>query len=133
MNHYALTNCVIYTGEQVLYQHALVVKEDKIDSIVLEENLPLDLQKIDLKGANLSAGFIDLQLNGCGGVMFNEEITTRTLEIMQETNLRSGTTSYLPTFITSPDEGVKQAVAVMREYLSKHKTKHSACIWKDLI
>lgn len=123
MNHYALTNCVIYTGEQVLYQHALVVKEDKIDGIMLEEKLPSDIEKIDLNGANLSAGFIDLQLNGCGGVMFNEEITVRTLEIMQETNLRSGTTSYLPTFITSPDEGMKQAVSVMREYLAKHKNQ----------
>ncbi|MDD0824075.1 N-acetylglucosamine-6-phosphate deacetylase [Mannheimia sp. AT1] len=123
MNHYALTNCVIYTGEKVLYQHALVVKDDKIESILLEENLPQTLEKIDLNGANLSAGFIDLQLNGCGGVMFNEEITVRTLEIMQETNLRSGTTSYLPTFITSPDEGMKQAVSVMREYLAKHKNQ----------
>ncbi|AWW34094.1 N-acetylglucosamine-6-phosphate deacetylase [Mannheimia varigena] len=123
MTYYALTNCVIYTGEEVLYQHALVVKDDKIAEITLEENLPSDLEKIDLAGANLSAGFIDLQLNGCGGVMFNEEITTRTLEIMQETNLRSGTTSYLPTFITSPDEGMKQAVSVMRDYLAKHKNQ----------
>lgn len=123
MNHYALTNCVIYTGEQVLYQHALVVKDDKIEAITLEADLPQYLEKIDLGGVNLSAGFIDLQLNGCGGVMFNEEITIRTLEIMQETNLRSGTTSYLPTFITSPDEGMKQAVVIMREYLSKHKNQ----------
>lgn len=123
MNHYALTNCVIYTGESILYQHALVVNEDKIVQIVREEDLSISIEKIDLNGANLSAGFIDLQLNGCGGVMFNEEISVRTLEIMQETNLRSGTTSYLPTFITSPDEGMKQAVSVMREYLSKHKNQ----------
>lgn len=123
MNYYALTNCVIYTGEDVLYQHALVVKDDKVEAILFEANLPHTLEKVDLNGANLSAGFIDLQLNGCGGVMFNEETTIRTLEIMQETNLRSGTTSYLPTFITSPDEGMKQAVSVMREYLAKHKNQ----------
>lgn len=120
MNHYALTNGVIYTGEKVLYQHAVVVKDDKISAIVPQEALPADLAQIDLDGANLSAGFIDLQLNGCGGVMFNEDISVRTLEIMQETNLKSGTTSYLPTFITSPDEGMKQAVQVMREYLAKY-------------
>lgn len=123
MNHYALTNSVIYTGEKVLYQHAVVIKEDKIAAVVLENELPATLEKIDLQGANLCAGFIDLQLNGCGGVMFNEDISVRTLEIMQETNLKSGTTSYLPTFITSPDEGMKQAVQVMRDYLAKHQNQ----------
>ncbi|KAE9540137.1 N-acetylglucosamine-6-phosphate deacetylase [Ursidibacter maritimus] len=123
MSHYALTNCVVYTGNDVLYQHAVIVKDDKIDAIVHQQELPKDLDKIDLKGANLSAGFIDLQLNGCGGVMFNEDISVRTLEIMQETNLKSGTTSYLPTFITSPDEGMKQAVQVMRDYLAKYKNQ----------
>ncbi|WP_373767132.1 N-acetylglucosamine-6-phosphate deacetylase [Glaesserella sp.] len=121
MNHYALTNCVIYTGDAVLYQHAVIVNHDKIEAIVHQQQLPKELRQIDLEGANLSAGFIDLQLNGCGGVMFNEDISVRTLEIMQEANLKSGTTSYLPTFITSPDEGMKQAVQVMREYLTKHK------------
>ncbi|MGX2968277.1 N-acetylglucosamine-6-phosphate deacetylase [Ursidibacter sp. B-7004-1] len=123
MSHYALTNCVIYTGNDVLYQHAVIVKDDKIDAIVHQQELPKELDKIDLNGANLSAGFIDLQLNGCGGVMFNEDISVRTLEIMQETNLKSGTTSYLPTFITSPDEGMKQAVQVMRDYLAKYKNQ----------
>lgn len=123
MNHYALTNSVIYTGEKVLYQHAVIVNGDRIDAIVEEKDLPAGITKIDLKGANLSAGFIDLQLNGCGGVMFNEDISVRTLEIMQETNLKSGTTSYLPTFITSPDEGMIQAVQVMRDYLAKYKNQ----------
>lgn len=123
MNQYALTNCVIYTGSDVRYQHAVIVEGDRIAAIVPQQDLPPDLDKIDLKGANLSAGFIDLQLNGCGGVMFNEEISVRTLEIMQETNLKSGTTSYLPTFITSPDDGMKQAVQVMREYLAKYQNQ----------
>ncbi|EJS89931.1 N-acetylglucosamine-6-phosphate deacetylase, partial [Pasteurella multocida subsp. multocida str. Anand1_cattle] len=72
---------------------ALVVDGDKISAILPVEDVPENLQKIDLQGNNLTAGFIDLQLNGCGGVMFNEDISVKTLEIMQETNLKSGTTS----------------------------------------
>ena len=72
---YALTNCVIYTGFDVLYQHAVIVEHDKIEAVVFEKDLPKDLPIVDLQGANLTAGFIDLQLNGCGGVMFNEETT----------------------------------------------------------
>lgn len=123
MNHYALTNCVIYTGKQVLYQHSVVVQGDKIVEIVPQENIANTLPTIDLQGANLCAGFIDLQLNGCGGVMFNEETSIRTLEIMQETNLKSGCTSYLPTFITDTDEGMKRAVQTMREYLSQYQNQ----------
>ena len=123
MKKYALTNAVIYTGEKVLYEHAVVIENGLIQAVILAKDLAKEIPTVDLNGANLSAGFIDLQLNGCGGVMFNEEISVNTLEIMQATNLKSGTTSYLPTFITSPDEGMKQAVAVMREYLSKHQNQ----------
>ncbi|WP_424405615.1 N-acetylglucosamine-6-phosphate deacetylase [Pasteurella sp. PK-2025] len=118
---YALTNAVIYTAKAVLYGHAVMIDGEKISAVISEQDLPDGITRIDLKGQNLTAGFIDLQLNGCGGVMFNEDISVRTLEIMQETNLRSGTTSYLPTFITSSDDGMKQAVQVMREYLSKYQ------------
>ena len=65
---YAFTNGVIYTAKEVLYGHAVVVEDDRIKAVVREEALPEDLQRIDLKGNNLTAGFIDLQLNGCGGV-----------------------------------------------------------------
>ena len=123
MKKYALTNAVIYTGEKVLYEHAVVIENGLIQAVILEKDLAKEMPTVDLDGANLSAGFIDLQLNGCGGVMFNEDISVNTLEIMQATNLKSGTPSYLPTFITSPDEGMKQAVAVMREYLSKHQNQ----------
>ena len=123
MKKYALTNAVIYTGKKVLYEHAVVIENGLIQAVILEKDLAKEMPTVDLDGANLSAGFIDLQLNGCGGVMFNEDISVNTLEIMQATNLKSGTTSYLPTFITSPDEGMKQAVAVMREYLSKHQNQ----------
>jgi N-acetylglucosamine-6-phosphate deacetylase len=64
-----------------------------------------------------------VQLNGCGGVQFNdtaEAVTVDTLEIMQKANEKSGCTSYLPTLITTSDDLMKQGIAVMREYLAKH-------------
>ena len=120
---YAFTNGVIYTGHEILYGHAVIVENDLIKEVVPEEELPHGIQQVNLNGNNLTAGFIDLQLNGCGGVMFNEQTTVETLEIMQATNLKSGTTSYLPTFITSPDEGMKSAVKVMRDYLAKYRNQ----------
>ena len=120
---YAFTNGVIYTGYEILYGHAVIVENDLIKAVVPEEELPHGIQQVNLNGNNLTAGFIDLQLNGCGGVMFNDQTSVETLEIMQATNLKSGTTSYLPTFITSPDEGMKSAVKVMRDYLAKYRNQ----------
>ncbi|MFY1027289.1 N-acetylglucosamine-6-phosphate deacetylase [Actinobacillus seminis] len=120
---YALINSVTYTGREVLRDYAVVVEQDKIKAIIPQQDLDKDIEAIDLKGNNLTAGFIDLQLNGCGGVMFNDQTSLQTLEIMQETNLKSGTTSFLPTFITSPDEDMKNAVKIMREYLAKYKNQ----------
>lgn len=120
---YALVNSVIYTGTEVLRDYAVIIEKDKIQQVLPVSRLPAEMKTVDLQGNNLTAGFIDLQLNGCGGVMFNDQTSVETLEIMQATNLRSGTTSYLPTFITSTDENMKSAVKIMRKYLTKHKNQ----------
>ncbi|HGS4438981.1 TPA: N-acetylglucosamine-6-phosphate deacetylase [Vibrio cholerae] len=117
---YALTNCKIYTGNDVLVKHAVIINSDKIEAVYPIESLPSEMNVVDLNGANLSPGFIDLQLNGCGGVMFNDEITAETIDIMHKANLKSGCTSFLPTLITSSDENMRQAIAAAREYQAKY-------------
>ena len=120
---YALTNSVIYTKYEILRDFAVIINGEIIEAVVPQAELETGIKTIDLQGNNLTAGFIDLQLNGCGGVMFNDQTSVETLEIMQETNLKSGCTSFLPTFITAPDENIKSAVRIMREYLNKHKNQ----------
>lgn len=116
---YALTNCTIYTTQAILTEHAVVIENDIIKSIQPIAELDAQIETVDLNGANLCPGFIDLQLNGCGGVMFNNAITEETLAIMQSTNLKSGCTSYLPTLITSSNEDMKAALQVTRDYINK--------------
>ncbi|MFM7470643.1 MAG: N-acetylglucosamine-6-phosphate deacetylase, partial [Nodosilinea sp.] len=58
----------------------------------------------------------DLPLNGCGGVMFNDTITSQTLDRMHRTNLSSGTTSFLPTLITTTDAAMHEALEVVGRY-----------------
>jgi N-acetylglucosamine-6-phosphate deacetylase len=113
---YALTNCTLHTEQQTLSNHALLIDRQQIVEILPVSQLSSDYDWIDLNGNHVAPGFIDLQLNGCGGVMFNDAITAETLEIMHQTNLRSGTTSYLPTLITSPDEDMLTAMQVVSQY-----------------
>jgi N-acetylglucosamine-6-phosphate deacetylase len=118
---YALTNGKVFTGTDVLTNHAVIIDGDTIQSIVHESELSASIERIDLNGANLSPGFIDLQLNGCGGVMFNDEITAETIHIMHKANLKSGCTSFLPTLITSSDENMRQALSAARDYHNQYQ------------
>jgi N-acetylglucosamine-6-phosphate deacetylase len=81
------------------------------------------MPRLDGQGWAAAPGFIDLQLNGCGGVMFNDAITASTLDTMHRTNLRSGTTSFLPTLITTSDQAMDQAIALMETYRRDHPTQ----------
>lgn len=74
-----------------------------------------------------------MQLNGCGGVQFNdtaEAVSVETLEIMQKANEKSGCTNFLPTLITTSDELMKQGIRVMREYLENIRTRRWVSTWK---
>ncbi|CPR13732.1 N-acetylglucosamine-6-phosphate deacetylase [Brenneria goodwinii] len=123
---YALTNGRIYTGHRILDNYAVIIANGLIDTVCPISDLPAGLEKHDLGGALLAPGFIDLQLNGCGGVQFNdslESISVQTLETMQRANLKSGCTSFLPTLITCSDEFMKHAVEVMRAYLAQNQNQ----------
>lgn len=126
---YALSHCRIYTGHDILDDHAVVISNGVIKRICAAAELPDGIEVHDLEGAILAPGFIDVQLNGCGGVQFNDSfdaVSVETLDIMQKANLKSGCTSYLPTLITCSDELMQHGVDVMRRYLSKPERKHQA-------
>ncbi|WP_439147827.1 N-acetylglucosamine-6-phosphate deacetylase [Vibrio sp.] len=120
---YALSNCKIYTGSDVLIDHAVVIEDELIKKVCPISELPEGIDIRDLNGANLSPGFIDLQLNGCGGVMLNDEITADTMQIMHKANLQSGCTSFLPTLITSSDEDMRAVITAAREYHNQYQNQ----------
>ncbi|MEZ8950252.1 N-acetylglucosamine-6-phosphate deacetylase [Vibrio sp. 10N.222.51.E8] len=120
---YALSNCKIYTGSDVLTDHAVVIENELIKKVCPISELPEGIELRDLDGANLSPGFIDLQLNGCGGVMLNDEITAETMQIMHKANLKSGCTSFLPTLITSSDEDMRAVITAAREYHNQYQNQ----------
>lgn len=110
-----LKNCRIFDGDSFIKESVVIVKDDKIVKLISNEEINdyNDENVIDLNNSLLSPGFIDLQLNGCGGVLFNDNITRESLEIMNETNHRYGCTSFLPTLITSPDEKIIKSLELI--------------------
>ncbi|MBU2515314.1 N-acetylglucosamine-6-phosphate deacetylase [bacterium] len=118
---YALINCEIFNGNEVLSNHAVVIKNDVIDSVPSQKTLPKHLKTIDLDGLSVSPGFIDIQVNGGGGVLFNDAPTVDSIKTIHETHRAFGTTNWLPTYITGPREGLKKAIDSTRHCLQNKK------------
>jgi N-acetylglucosamine-6-phosphate deacetylase len=73
----------------------------------------------DLHGAMLLPGFIDVQVNGGGGVLFNEAPTVQTLRTMGAAHRRFGTTGFLPTLISDEVSVMRAALAAVEQALAE--------------
>lgn len=118
---YALVNCDIYTGKVVIYDKAIIIEGDIVKDIVEISKIPKELEAIDLKGLSIAPGFIDAQVNGGGGCLFNENPTEECISAIYEAHKRFGTTSFLPTIFTVPTEKMLQAIDVVKSCIENHK------------
>jgi N-acetylglucosamine-6-phosphate deacetylase len=69
----------------------------------------------DLRGALLLPGFIDAQVNGGGGVLFNDSPTVEAIREIGAAHRRFGTTGFLPTLISDDLSVIAQAITSVRE------------------
>jgi N-acetylglucosamine-6-phosphate deacetylase len=109
----ALRHATVIDGERILADQAVTVLGDRIEAIIPDQECSDDREIFDVGHAFVAPGFIDLQLNGAGGVLFNDAISADTLAVMHRTNLRSGTTGFLPTLITTSEANMERALEVV--------------------
>lgn len=76
-------------------------------------------QRRDLRGAMLLPGFIDIQVNGGGGALFNGDPTAETIAAIGQAHRRFGTTGYLPTLISDDLLAVSAAIDATRDAIAK--------------
>lgn len=115
---YALVKGRIFTGEETVFNRAVIIDGKKIKEVVKSEELDTlypGIEKKDAGGNLIAPAFIDLQLNGCGGVLVNDNLSVETFKIMNETNIKYGCTLCTPTLITCEDEKIESALQVMEE------------------
>ena len=111
MSNFALVNCDIYAGDAVLTDHRVVVRDGVIAEIrASPEGKAPAAPDIDLAGQSVSPGFIDLQVNGGGDVLFNGSPTPDGLAAILRGHRRCGTTDLVPTYITGPLDGMRAAL-----------------------
>ncbi|UWR87743.1 N-acetylglucosamine-6-phosphate deacetylase [Phaeobacter inhibens] len=114
----ALTGARILTPVGWEDDFALVLRGDQIAAVLPMGKLPEGAEVTALDGGILTAGFVDLQVNGGGGVMFNDAPDLEQLQVIAAAHAKIGATSILPTLITDTPNFVARAIEATVEAIA---------------
>ncbi len=115
----AIINGQVFDGDSVHQGLAVLIRDTRILAVVDATQLPAGVNEVyDLHGGTLVPGFIDLQVNGGGGVLFTAAPTVDSLRVIGAAHRRYGTTGFLPTLITTSFEVMREAVAAVSQAIA---------------
>lgn len=109
-----LSGARIFDGEGFLIDHAVVVEGEHIAAVVPYAERPRGAV-LDLGGGLLAPGYIDVQVNGGGGVLFNEDPTPEGIARIAAAHRKYGTVGLLPTLVTDAPQVMAAAITAARE------------------
>ena len=107
----AITGARIFDGDLWHEDSALLIEDAKVAAIAAPRDMPADARTVPMDGLSLVPGFIDLQVNGGGGVLLNEQPDLDGIRTICAAHARFGTTALLPTLITDNREVTAKAIA----------------------
>lgn len=111
----ALIGADIHDGIALHIGKALLLDDDRFVGIADLSDLPDGCKRHELDGGILSPGFVDLQVNGGGGVMFNDSQSVAVLQTMSKALASVGTVAFLPTLITDTPDRTRAAIAAVSD------------------
>jgi N-acetylglucosamine-6-phosphate deacetylase len=113
---HAIAASCVFDGAVAHRNAAVIISGERIEGLAQRAGLPADLPVQELPdGVWLAPGFIDLQVNGGGDVLFNDAPTPQTIRQFAAAHRRFGTTALLPTLISDSPAKMKAAVAAVDE------------------
>jgi N-acetylglucosamine-6-phosphate deacetylase len=107
----------LFDGERFHDRRAVVIEGSRIAAVPRLTELDPAAPRRELAGL-LAPGFIDLQVNGGGGVLFNDDPSPTAIRTIGAAHRRFGTTGFLPTLITDRRPRMAEAIAAVREGLA---------------
>jgi N-acetylglucosamine-6-phosphate deacetylase len=110
-SRFALIGARIFDGDNWHDNAALVIRDGLVEAILPASAVPPDVRAADTGGGILVPGFVDLQVNGGGGVMLNDHPDVASIETICRAHAPFGTTALLATLITDTPEITAATVA----------------------
>lgn len=115
----ALVNGRVLTAEGFRERQTVVIEDGRIHLVVNDADwTSADVKRQDLDGQLLLPGFIDVQVNGGNGVLFNNAPNVDAIREIGVAHRKYGTTGFLPTLISDDLSVVKKAIAATREAMT---------------
>jgi N-acetylglucosamine-6-phosphate deacetylase len=110
----ALINGRVLLPDGFATDRAVLVEGARIAAVVRADDARCrDAARVDLGGQQLLPGFVDTQVNGGGGVLFNDEPTLAGINEIGRAHRRFGTTGFLPTLISDDLSVVARAISAV--------------------
>ena len=118
----ALVNGRILAGEGIVNGQTVLLTDGRIEAITNPADPRCrDAASVDLEGQLLLPGFIDVQVNGGGGVLFNDDPSLESICAIGAAHRQFGTTGFLPTLISDDLDTIAQAIAAVQSSLDAHR------------
>jgi N-acetylglucosamine-6-phosphate deacetylase len=107
---YAITGARIFDGDKWHDEAALLVSGDQVTGIVPQESLETGMTIVAADGGMLAPGFVDLQVNGGGGLMINDRPDVAAIRTICGAHAPFGTTALLVTLITDTEAQTRATI-----------------------
>lgn len=119
MTSVVLSGARLLLGDKLVEGLAVVLEETRIAAVLPASEAPRDAAVRALDGGVLAPGFIDVQVNGGGGALFNQAPTVESLVTIGEAHRRYGTTGFLPTVITDDIAIIDRAMRAVEQAIDR--------------
>ena len=104
----------VFDGITLREQAAVMIDGARIVAVIARADVPGRIPTRELpENALLAPGFIDIQVNGGGDVLFNDAPTADAVRAIAAAHRKFGTTALLPTFISDEPEKTTRALAAV--------------------
>ncbi|MEH6496702.1 MAG: N-acetylglucosamine-6-phosphate deacetylase [Pseudomonas marincola] len=116
----AITAPKILIAGNWVEDNAILIKEGVIQSICRLKDIPEDYPLEKITDEYIAPGFFDIQVNGGGGCLLNDEPTLDGIKTVATAHQKFGTTSWLPTLITTDVKTMHRMADAIEEAISKN-------------